>query len=177
VSWSNKVSDYLVELKRLGGDEMLRAYPHPVLLHRFGPPSGVQPVERFRTDQLTRPTRMTVVEGGPGDEEVAVHAVTKRPGNPFDDTVMLGRAPTNDIVVTYADLSKLHAYFSRGPGGGWLLADAGSTNGTWVGADQLAANAPVALGEHSGLAFGQNTFEFFTAAAFAAWLATLEAAL
>jgi hypothetical protein len=171
VSWSSTVGDYLAELRRLGPERFVQSYPHPVLVHRFGAaPVGNEAAPRFRTDLLSRPGRRVVLEGGPGDLEVSVHGVNKRPGNPYEDTVMLGRASTNDIIVPYTDLSKLHAYFSRGPDGRWQLADAGSTNGTWLGEERLAPNAPVGLDERSEVAFGESSFEFLTARAFAGWL-------
>jgi hypothetical protein len=172
VTWSSNIGDYLAELQRLGAGPFLVTYPYPVLVHRFTAAGGRPPPgDRFRTDLLRRPAKMTVVDGGPADLEVAVHAIQKRPGNPYEDTVMLGRAASNDIVLPYTDLSKLHAYFGRSPDGGWFVADAGSTNGTWLGETQLAANAPAPLGERSELAFGQSSFEAFLPEAFAAWLA------
>jgi hypothetical protein len=171
VTWSSNIADYLAELQRLGPEVFLVTYPHPVLVHRFAPRAAAPPpVDRFRTDLLSRPTRMAVVDGGPGDLEVSVHAIKKRPGNLYDDAVMLGRAPSNDIVLPYTDLSKLHAYFGRAPDGGWFVADAGSTNGTWLDEAQLAANQPAPLGERTELAFGESPFEAFTARAFAGWL-------
>jgi hypothetical protein len=177
VSWSSTVADYVAELRQMRAPQFLVSYPHAVLVHRFGPPGGPAPAARFRTDLLTRRPATPVVEGGPRDLDVAVHAVKKRPGNLYEDTVMLGRAPSNDIVVPYGDLSKLHAYFRRSPDGGWLVADAGSTNGTWLGSEPLAPNEPAPLGERSELAFGDSAFEFFTARGFAAWLEALEARL
>src|SRR5262249_52443069 len=150
MSWSSTVADYVAELRRLRPDRFLVAYPHPVLVHRFGsaPAGTVPPVARFPTHLLGPPAPVDVGGGGPRHLELSVHPVKKCPGNPYQDTVMLGRAATNDIVVAYTDLSKLHAYFTRAREGSWLFADAGSTNGTWLGPEQLDANTPVPLAEH-----------------------------
>lgn len=60
-----------------------------------------------------------------------VAPVEKRPGaNPFALMVTLGRAPNNDVVLNHPALSKFHAYLRRGAAGGWVIDDAGSTNGT-----------------------------------------------
>jgi hypothetical protein len=171
VTWSSTIGDYLAELERLGADVFLVTYPYPVLVHRFAGAASSAPAEdRFRTDLHRRPARMSVVDGGPGDLTVAVHELKKRPGNPYEDTIMLGRAASNDIVLPYTDLSKLHAYFGRSADGSWFVADAGSSNGTWLGETQLAPNVPEALAARSELAFGENVFEAFLPAAFAAWL-------
>jgi len=169
MSWSSTIAEYLDEMRRLGAGSFLVAYPFPVLVHRFGAAASSPPAG-FRTDLQRRPALRTVVDGGPADLDVAVHAIKKRPGNPYEDTVMLGRASSNDIVLPYNDLSKLHAYFGQSADGAWYVADAGSTNGTWLGETQLAANTPAPLGERNELAFGENAFEAFTARAFAAWL-------
>jgi hypothetical protein len=172
VSWSSTLADYLDELRRLGAEQFLVSYPHPVLVHRLGAAAARQPGDlRFRTDQLRRPALAPVLDGSDADLDLAVHPVRKRPGNPYDDTIMLGRATTNDVVLPYTDLSKLHAYVTRAADGSWLLADAGSTNGTWIGDEQLAANTPAPLGERSALVLGENAFEFLTAGALRALLA------
>jgi hypothetical protein len=178
VSWSSKVADHVTELRRLGLAAYLVCYPNPVLVHRFGAPTGTPPPRpRFRTDLLSRPAATNVLFGGAEDLAVAVHPVKKRPGNAYEDAVMLGRASINDIVLPYGDLSKLHAYFSHPAGEGWFVADAGSTNGSWLGQEQLAPNRPMPLGERNELAFGENAFELLTPAAFGGLLEALAVAV
>ena len=56
------------------------------------------------------------------------------PGKAFDlnaDVISIGRESTNDIVIQDSEISRNHARIIR-RGGGFLLEDLGSTNGTMV---------------------------------------------
>jgi two-component system response regulator AtoC len=58
--------------------------------------------------------------------------VGPNPGKVFEltmDSMSIGREASNDIVVQDAELSRNHARISR-RGGGYVLEDLGSTNGT-----------------------------------------------
>lgn len=46
--------------------------------------------------------------------------------------VSVGRAPDNDVVVPDRSISRHHAFLKRGADGGFLILDAGSSNGTTV---------------------------------------------
>jgi pSer/pThr/pTyr-binding forkhead associated (FHA) protein len=75
--------------------------------------------------------------------------VVKRGVNPWADRVLVGRAANNDIVLRDESISKVHAYFERGPGGGWQVHDARSANGTRVDGEAVApggASPPVRSG-------------------------------
>ena len=48
----------------------------------------------------------------------------------------IGRDPQSDVVLDDPTVSWLHAVF-RADSGQWLLEDAGSTNGTFVGRDRV----------------------------------------
>ena len=60
-------------------------------------------------------------------------------------TVTLGRESGNDVVIQDISASRKHAQLTCTPQGVWVIADLGSTNGTDVGGQRLAANVPVAL--------------------------------
>ena len=62
----------------------------------------------------------------------------------FQGVLLVGRATSNDVVISHASVSKLHARVNVGPG---LLTveDAGSSNGTWLNDRRLDAT-PVAMG-------------------------------
>jgi diguanylate cyclase (GGDEF)-like protein len=52
----------------------------------------------------------------------------------------MGRAPDNDIVLETSGVSRNHARLTRGPDGGVLLTDLGSTNGTFVGGKAISSH-------------------------------------
>jgi hypothetical protein len=181
VAWTSRVGDYASELRKLGRTQFLSAYPTPVLVHHFGRAAeAVAARKRTLTTEAKFRTQgrpgvangAAVLAGDRSDLEARVHPIKKRPGNPYPDTVTMGRADSNDIVVAYDNLSKLHAYFTRSPAGGLLVADAGSTNGTWLAGERLAPNESVKVAERDQLALGEHTFEIFMPTALADWLAT-----
>ena len=72
---------------------------------------------------------------------------------------MMGRDVTNDVVVGDAEVSRQHARITRTPAG-YVLEDLGSTNGTFVNGDRLAAPRVLNAGDLIGV--GENvtlTFE------------------
>ena len=72
---------------------------------------------------------------------------------------MMGRDVTNDVVVGDAEVSRQHARISRTPAG-FVLEDLGSTNGTFVNGERLAAPRVLNAGDLIGV--GENvtlTFE------------------
>lgn len=61
--------------------------------------------------------------------------------NPWTGRLLVGRAPTNDVVLRHPSVSKVHARLLP-QGEGWALGDAGSTNGTWLDGRLLEPDAP-----------------------------------
>ncbi|MCJ7678106.1 MAG: FHA domain-containing protein [Anaerolineales bacterium] len=66
---------------------------------------------------------------------------------------MMGRDVTNDVVLGDAEISRQHARLTRTPAG-FVLEDLGSTNGTFVNGDRLAAPRVLNAGDLLGL--GEN---------------------
>lgn len=60
--------------------------------------------------------------------------VQKSDRNPFADSITIGRARNNDLVIEHAQVSKVHAYamFIAGDRTSIMLKDGNSMNGTWV---------------------------------------------
>ena len=56
----------------------------------------------------------------------------RRNGRSASHLITLGRAPDNDVVVPDRSISRRHAFLKRGADGGFLILDAGSSNGTTV---------------------------------------------
>jgi hypothetical protein len=78
------------------------------------------------------------------------------PGLVFDltkDVTVLGRDVSNDIVLGDAEVSRTHARLTRTPGG-YVLEDLGSTNGSFVNGERLAAPRVVNPGDLVG--FGET---------------------
>jgi predicted component of type VI protein secretion system len=75
---------------------------------------------------------------------------------------MMGRDVTNDVVLGDAEVSRQHARLTRTPAG-FVLEDLGSTNGTFVNGDRLAAPRVLNAGDLLGL--GENVTLTFEATA------------
>lgn len=90
------------------------------------------------------PTRFTKVGTRPNPRPVPnlrrgfVWPIAKRAkGESFQNVVMLGRSPSNDIVLTHPSVSKLHARLLL-EGSVTKLRDADSSNGTWLNDAKLS---------------------------------------
>ena len=73
------------------------------------------------------------------------------------------------MVIPSPRVSKYHAYFLR-EGDTFLVADAGSANGTKVDGETLEPRVPRALGESATLIFGGLPFLYFSPRGFAVYL-------
>src|SRR5579883_107672 len=80
------------------------------------------------------PSSLSTAPKAEGLAEVVFLEKTDR--NPFAHMITVGRAMNNDVVLADSTVSKVHAYFTRTPGG-WMLTDQHSTNGTYVEGKQL----------------------------------------
>ena len=67
------------------------------------------------------------VKGGPDDGNTILLS---------QGTIIIGRAPGNDIVVDEAEVSRQHASI-RGEAGGYWIADLESRNGTFVNDERI----------------------------------------
>ena len=70
------------------------------------------------------------------------------------DRITVGRATNNDIVLWHESVSKLHAFFVNDEDRGWVLEDAGSTNGSMADGVVLAANEAQPSKSGSSIVFG-----------------------
>ncbi|HKQ70874.1 MAG TPA: sigma 54-interacting transcriptional regulator [Polyangiaceae bacterium] len=92
--------------------------------------TGVAPTEVFRRESPALAesiARLVVVEGP--DRGAALALVRAQ--------ATVGRHPTNDLVLHDLRVSSVHLELSRRRGGRVLVHDAGSTNGTWIGDQQI----------------------------------------
>lgn len=91
-----------------------------------------------------------------------VYPLTKKPGASFPDRITIGRTPNNDIVIVDHSVSRLHAYV-RLDGQQWVVADAGSKNGSWLSASSLEARKERKLASKSILRIGDVDLTFYLA--------------
>jgi phage tail-like protein len=74
----------------------------------------------------------------------------------------LGRASDVDVPINDGQVSRRHALLLCGPEG-VRLVDAGSANGTFLGANRLPANQPIPLADGALLRMGQTRLRFVAA--------------
>lgn len=81
--------------------------------------------------------------------------------------VTVGRSPDSDVHVVGAKVSKHHAYFDQEEDEAWFVADAGSSNGTFVDGKKLDEHEHAALADSTTIRFSPDvSFRFFGPAAF-----------
>ncbi len=96
------------------------------------------------------------------DANIEVYPLTKKPGASFQDRITIGRTPNNDIVIVDHSVSRLHAYL-RYDGNLWVVADAGSKNGSWLDRSALETRKERKLGSKSILRLGDVDLTFLSA--------------
>ncbi|MEZ0229998.1 MAG: FHA domain-containing protein [Planctomycetota bacterium] len=102
-------------------------------------------------DRHTTPYVVLTPETGEG-LPYFLYKVAKRKGANTTPAITVGRADTNDIIVTDPGVSRIHAaFFPRR--GGWTIADA-SASGTWVNGEKIKEKTHRILGASSRLQFG-----------------------
>lgn len=92
--------------------------------------------------------------------------------------VSVGRTRRNDVVIPDVSLSKFHAFFVE-EDGVYLLQDARSRNGTFIGAARVASQGegpPVAVRSGARVRFGAVELTFLDAAALRALVRDLHPA-
>jgi hypothetical protein len=161
-------ADHYRHLISLGRDEFLAAAA-PAALVRYRPEAdGAETAERTLTlDQYAESG--TVDETLPhgrfsmADVDLELYPLSKKPGASFPDRITIGRTSNNDIVIVDQSVSRLHAYV-RAHGSGWVVADAGSKNGSWLRGEPLEARRERPIGSRLVLRLGDVDLTFYAAA-------------
>ena len=96
------------------------------------------------------------------EADLEVYPLTKKPGASFPDRITIGRTPNNDIVVNDHSVSRFHAYV-RHDGTMWIVADAGSKNGSWLDKSSLEARKERKLSSRGVLRLGDVDLRFLLA--------------
>jgi pSer/pThr/pTyr-binding forkhead associated (FHA) protein len=150
--------------RKLGGGETATAYAGDSL--KFGnliftlqlPGGAARPAE---ATTAPAPAEAPVDRGAP------VGFFSREDGSEiplFAGVNTLGRRSTNQIVLADSFASGSHAEI-RWEGNSGVVVDVGSTNGTFIGAERLAANVPVPLTEGLTIRFGKTSLKFRSSSA------------
>ena len=152
------------QLLQLGRDEFL-ASAAPAALVRYRSQNGdAEPgmdTETIDQDEIEETLPHGKVLSDQLDLEV--YPLAKKPGASFPDRITIGRTGNNDVVLADTSVSRLHAYIRRG-NSGWVVADAGSKNGSWIAGAELEARRETPLPSRAMLRFGDVDVTFYTAA-------------
>lgn len=97
------------------------------------------------------------------DIDMAIHPLLKKPGASFPDRITIGRTSNNDVSIPDHSISRLHAYVKRA-GTTWVVADAGSKNGSWLRGEVLEARRERAINSREVLRLGDVDLTFYLAA-------------
>jgi hypothetical protein len=160
------VAAHYRHLLALGREEFLAAAA-PAAFVRY--PSqvrvGMHTVERLMDRSLTLEETLEVPllpASGEAELELELFPLVKKPGASFPDRITIGRTQNNDIVIVNHSVSRLHAYV-RQAGDGWVVADAGSKNGSWLRGAPLEPRREQALPSQVVLRLGEVELTFYVA--------------
>jgi pSer/pThr/pTyr-binding forkhead associated (FHA) protein len=106
-----------------------------------------------------------------GVDEPVVFSVVKNQENAFGRGITVGRTGNNDVVLDDGTVSRFHAWFQRETDGRFILTDAGSKNGSFVGGVRLTPRRPIPVSDGTRLRFGQVEVTFYLASGFTKVLA------
>ncbi|MGJ9372347.1 FHA domain-containing protein FhaB/FipA [Nesterenkonia sp. CF4.4] len=124
------------------------AAPHPAPSPRSGPPAPAG-ASNSGPAQRPRPRRLLVSEGPLAGTELPLGSAS----------IMMGRAQECTLVLDDDYASGKHARLFP-QGSRWFLEDLGSTNGTWLGDEQLTRASTVEPGDR--IRIGKTVLELRT---------------
>jgi hypothetical protein len=157
------------QLLRLGRDEFLAsAAPAALVRYRALDPGLITGSHTLTVDEdfPEEPEVDGTLPYGkelPPETDLDVYPLAKKAGASFADRITIGRTLNNDIVINDSSVSRLHAYIRR-DASGWVVADAGSKNGSWLRGERLEARREKPLPSRAMLRIGEVELTFYTAA-------------
>jgi hypothetical protein len=157
------------QLIKLGRDEFLAAAA-PAVLVRYrgeGATEGLGGGSTLTLDH-DEPIDETLPMDGLGsfsvtDIDMAIHPLAKKAGASFPDRITIGRTTNNDLAIADHSISRLHAYL-RSHDTGWVVADAGSKNGSWLRGEPLEPRKEKPIRSREVLRLGEVDLTFYLAA-------------
>jgi hypothetical protein len=155
-------------LLSLGRDEFLAAAA-PAVLARYRRSDSDPTATGTKTlildeEELGETVDETMPHGRftPEPAEMELYPLAKKPGASFRDRITIGRTTNNDVVIADHSVSRLHAYVRQA--GGWVVADAGSKNGSWLDESRLDPRREVPLPPGAVVRFGDVVLTFYRSA-------------
>lgn len=153
-------------LRTLGREDFLAAAAPAVLVRARAP--GADPAQTAAATvtfdySMDADLGETVDEAVPHGRVAAamdpleLYPLVKKPGASFPDRITIGRTPNNDVVIPDGSVSRLHAYVRPGA---WLVADAGSKNGSWLDDAALEPRKEARLAPGAQLRLGDVRLSF-----------------
>lgn len=94
--------------------------------------------------------------------DMAIHPLLKKPGASFPDRITIGRTSNNDLAISDHSISRLHAYVKL-QGASWVVADAGSKNGSWLRGEPLEPRREKPIRSREVLRLGDVDLTFYLA--------------
>lgn len=175
------ISYYLHSISRLEFVDFIRANPNGVLVEKSGATPENNAVFQFTTLLLDVDHAMQELKRdfSVGSVETArVIEVKKRKFDPAKNTITVGRAATNDIVIHNNLVSKSHAYLYVHPSSKTCyLVDCGSRNGTLLNGKVLKPFEKYQVADCDEICFGPQTkITYFSSIAFANFINQLRTA-
>lgn len=176
-----KISYYLSAISKLEFSEFIELNPHGFLLEK--PQSVLDSDAIFQVKTVSLEDDYTIQQLKQGASDAAaldarVIEVKKRRIDSAANTITIGRAAFNDIVVYNNMVSKSHAYLYTHPSGAaCYIVDCGSKNGTLINGQPLTPYEKYQLVDGDEVCFGPQTrIVYFSSTAFANFLKGLKAA-
>jgi hypothetical protein len=152
------------QLLQLGRDEFLAAAA-PAALVRYRSDTDDPAASAAATMTMDESVEETLPHGKvlPDQLDLEVYPLAKKPGASFPDRITIGRTSNNDVVIADTSVSRLHAYIRR-DGARWVVADAGSKNGSHLRGAPLEARRETLLPSRAILRIGDVDLTFYVAA-------------
>ena len=161
-------------LAALGRDEFLAAAAPAALVRQRAEPAAYLEAGQTLTmelDELVDPGEASAsgevgeIEPRPHPRNAAdtleVYPLAKKPGASFPDRITIGRTPNNDLEIADPSVSRLHAYVRQRSTGAWVVADAGSKNGSWLDDATLEPRREIGLRPGSVIRLGDVVLTFY----------------
>lgn len=154
------VNAHYRRLIALGREDFLAATAPAVLVRIRGATPGPRSARQSTEDETlshgNMPTSAVL--------ETEILPLAKKPGASFPDRITIGRTTHNDVVVDDHSISRLHAYIAHTGGRQWVVADAGSKNGSWLRGVALEARREQPIASRMVLRLGDVELTFYDAA-------------